>query len=251
MLKTIARTSFSIWVIGWIIWAYMVICSRTIRWTIEGEEEALEAWPSQTGVILAAWHSGIMLLPSGWNNVVKRWPNQKTQTAMMVSLSPDGQTMARAIQLLGLHAIRGSSTNKLKKSDKGGMRALAGAMRLLRNNGLLCMTPDGPRGPNRTVQEGPIYISQRSGAPIIPMAVVSTPHRKMNSWDRFRVPLPFSRGYILFGDPILPDPDIEREVLRVRLQASLNDVTDRADALLEKKGHPEGQPKSSKKDVAG
>ena len=54
----------------------------------------------------------------------------------------------------------------------------------------------------------------------------------MNSWDRFLVPRPFSRGLFVYGEPIL----VPREADEARLEAArreverrLNEVTERAD----------------------
>jgi hypothetical protein len=235
-MKTILRSAIVATLLGWLIWAYMALCNRTIRWTVEGDEDALKIWLGYPNIIVAAWHSTILLLPSGWNRIIQKWPNQKTRSAMLISLSKDGEPVANAIKHLGLEAVRGSSTHKGKKRDKGGMKALAEALRILKNGGGICITPDGPRGPAEIAQSGPIIMSQRTDAPILPYAIVSSPRRRLNTWDRFRIPYPFTRGALVFGEPVIPGDQDDRESLRLKLETNLNAAMARAESLVEKKG---------------
>lgn len=234
-MKAILRSTLMTHILGWLIWSYMAICNRTIRWTILGADDAGQVWSSHKSVIIAAWHSTILLLPSGWNRIIRKWPNQKPRSAMLISLSRDGEPVARAIKHLGLEAVRGSSTHKRKKRDKGGQRALAEALRLLKTGGALCITPDGPRGPAEVAQSGPIIMAQRSGAPIMPYAIISQPERRLKTWDGFRIPLPFTRGAIVFGDAVHADPNLDREHLRQQLENNLNAALQRAEATLKKR----------------
>lgn len=234
-MKAILRSAIVTSILGWIIWAYMALCNRTIRWSVEGDEEALKIWLGYPNIIVAAWHSTILLLPSGWNRIIRKWPQQKTRSAMLISLSKDGEPVAKAIKHLGLEAVRGSSTHKKKKRDKGGMKALAEALRILKTGGGICITPDGPRGPAEVAQNGPVIMAQRSGAPILPYAIVSAPRKRLNTWDKFRIPYPFSRGALVFGEPVIPDKDADRETLRQRLEDNLNTAMARAEDIAQKK----------------
>ena len=236
-MKAIMRSAAVTTLLGWIIWIYMAVCNRTIRWSVEGEEDARKIWLDYPNIIVAAWHSTILLLPSGWNRIIRKWPQQKTRSAMLISLSKDGEPVAKAIKHLGLEAVRGSSTHKRKKRDKGGMKALAEALRILKNGGGICITPDGPRGPAEVAQNGPVIMAQRTGAPILPYAIVSSPRKRLNTWDGFRIPYPFSRGALVFGEAVIPGPDDDRETLRQRLEDNLNTALVRAESLAQKKGH--------------
>lgn len=236
-MKAIMRSAIITSLLGWIIWLYMALCNRTIRWTVEGEDQARNTWVGSPNIIVAAWHSTILLLPSGWNRIIRKWPHQKTRTAMLISLSKDGEPVAKAIKHLGLEAVRGSSTHKGKKRDKGGMKALAEALRILKNGGGICITPDGPRGPAEIAQNGPVVMALRTGAPILPYAIVSAPRKRLDTWDGFRIPYPFSRGALVFGDAVIPASGDDRETLRQRLEDNLNAAMTRAETLTQKKGH--------------
>ena len=234
-MKAFLNSPFFTHLIAWLIWVYMVLCNRTIRWHVIGEEAAREAWVAHPNAIVAAWHSTIVLLPSGWNRVIRRWPNQKIPSAMLISLSREGNVTTQIVKHLGLEALRGSSTHKGKKRDKGGQKVLVAAMRILRGGGGLCITIDGPRGPAQEAQAGPIMMAQKTGAPILPYTILSAPGHRLDTWDGLRIPYPFTRGVIVFGTPLQPDPSEDRETLRLQLQNNLNEALATGEAYLQKK----------------
>ena len=193
---------------------------------------AKEIWAESNGVIVAAWHSRILLLPSGWTKFMRKWPGRKAPSAMLISLSPDAEPVARAIRHLGLEAIRGSTNHKRKRKDKGGVKAVAEAIRRLKSGGAVCITPDGPRGPMQRAQAGPVLLAQRSGAPILPYALAANPSKRLSTWDRFIIPFPFTRGAIVFGEPIEVHRSDDADTVRALLEARLNDVTARAEKIV-------------------
>jgi lysophospholipid acyltransferase (LPLAT)-like uncharacterized protein len=116
------------------------------------------------------------------------------------------------------------------------MKALAEALRILKNGGGICITPDGPRGPAEKAQNGPIIMAQRAGAPILPYAIVSAPRHRLSTWDGFRIPYPFSRGALVFGEAVIPTAESDRETLRQKLEDNLNTAMARAEIMAQKKG---------------
>lgn len=179
-------------VLSSILTAWMRFCFATIRWTHEGREHAEDVWAAQGGVICAFWHSRIALSPASWD-LTRAQP-----TKALVSLSSDGQFLARSLAQQGFLAIRGSSANKDKgDAAKGGSRALRDALRQLKVGGL-AITPDGPRGPSRVMAEGMPLMAKMSGAPVLFIGVSCNPAIRLDSWDRAVLPLPFSRGAIVY-----------------------------------------------------
>ncbi len=113
--------------------------------------------------------------------------------AIVVSASKDGELIAGPMQELGYIPVRGSTTRK-------GSEALREMLRLSKEM-QLGITPDGPKGPSKSIQPGILYIALLAGIPIIPMQAEIEREWIFNSWDRFRVPKPFSRIRIKYGSP--------------------------------------------------
>lgn len=143
-------------------------------------------------VIFALWHEELLPLIS-WG-LFMRIP-----LATIVSDSKDGEIIARVLRAEGFGTARGSST-------RGGLKALVGALRLMRDEGRsLAVTVDGPRGPRGVVKEGVLFAAAKSGAAILPIrAYLSWKKVFTRSWDQFQLPLPFSRVLVRAGAPFWP-----------------------------------------------
>ncbi|WP_300424279.1 lysophospholipid acyltransferase family protein [uncultured Hyphomonas sp.] len=231
-MKSLLRHPFVSSLLGYLIWGYMVICARTIRWTVEGETGFRKAWTDGDGLIVAAWHSRVLLLPTIWSRIARKLPGKAYQTAMLISMSRDGEAVAKAVSHLGLETVRGSSAHKRKKKNKGGVAAIAETSRRLRAGSVVCVTPDGPRGPAEEVQPGAILLAQRSGARVIPYALDCKPVFRLDTWDRFMIPLPFSRGAMIIGEPMAIARDATREEAAHQLGAQMKLLPQRAAELV-------------------
>jgi lysophospholipid acyltransferase (LPLAT)-like uncharacterized protein len=92
--------------------------------------------------------------------------------------------------------------------------------------------PDGPRGPAERVQPGVVALAALTGAPVVPFGFAARPARRLHSWDRFMVPLPFARAAVVFGAAAMVPREADRETARVDLERTLLEVTERADRLV-------------------
>ena len=81
---------------------------------------------------------------------------------ILISEHRDGELITQVVKRLGFSVVRGSTT-------RGGARALR-EMSLRIDQGHLCVTPDGPRGPRRSVHQGVAYLASRTGLPIVAQA---------------------------------------------------------------------------------
>lgn len=210
--------------LAWILAQWMRFCFATIRWTVENAEVAEQIWDEGGGVLCAFWHSRVAVAPV-------TWPHGRAQAIKaLISLSPDGQFLARAVGRLGFPAIRGSSSNKDKADRaKGGTQALRDGLRQLKV-GALALTPDGPRGPNRVMAEGLPMMARMSGAPVLLIGVSCNPAIRLNSWDRGIIPLPFGKGAIVWGRVDYPEGAPTEEVVADWTE-KLTAVEARADAI--------------------
>jgi lysophospholipid acyltransferase (LPLAT)-like uncharacterized protein len=77
----------------------------------------------------------------------------------------------------------------------------------------LTITPDGPRGPTYKVQSGVLRLAQSTGRPIVAIDNRIEWKFELKSWDKFQIPLPFSRCYLTTSDPIRVPPEATEEEL--------------------------------------
>ncbi len=116
------------------------------------------------------------------------------------SLSRDGEISAYVLKRLGYRVIRGSS--EMGRRNKGARRATLKLLKVLKEGGNVGITMDGPKGPYMSVAKGIIYLAQKTGAPIVPFALSFKPSITLRTWDRFQIPLPFSKAKVLVGREI-------------------------------------------------
>lgn len=102
-------------------------------------------------------------------------------------------------------------------------------MRFARDGRLLGITPDGPRGPAERVKSGVVYLASRTGLPVLPLAAAAGSAHVFDSWDRFRLPYPFARIVMAYGEPLhVPTEldDASAEQWRARIEAAIRRLTE-------------------------
>ena len=146
-------------------------------------------------VIYALWHGDLLPL---------LWAHRSRGIAIMVSEHRDGEIITRIALGLGFRAVRGSTS-------RGAARALLAACRAIDEGRDVAVTPDGPRGPARSVAPGTVAIARRTGASIVPVAAAASRAWRLGSWDRFGIPKPFARVAVAYDHPIRIGADAPRD----------------------------------------
>jgi len=172
------------------------LLGATWRLRVVGADSVEALHASGRRAIHAFWHGQLLGLEYAYRG---------SGICVLSSWHRDGEISARLMRALGYEVVRGSTT-------RGSARGFVLMLSKLREGHDLAVTPDGPTGPARVVKPGIFYLSDRSGAPIVPVAVWSSPSTSLGSWDRFAVPLPFAKVVIVHGAPVEPTggEDLER-----------------------------------------
>ncbi|MGF1678524.1 MAG: lysophospholipid acyltransferase family protein [Candidatus Methylacidiphilales bacterium] len=178
----------------------------TLRYQIR-DEAGLFRSKGRGPCVFAFWHNRILLMPY----LYEKYTTERT-LVVMISRSRDGQMIAATAERFGIGAARGSS------SGWGGTSALIRLARdLSKGTSDVGVTPDGPRGPRYTVQEGVLFLARTSGCPLIPVTYHLSRKWEAKSWDGFQIPKPFARCEVLVGSPIPAGSDDAAEKLRMAL----------------------------------
>lgn len=217
--KAITRNRVSRSVLCWFAAQYIRFVYRTSRWQTVGGETPAPFWDENKPFILVFWHGRLLMMPYIW----RRGRGMTT----LISQHNDGELIAKTIGHFGLGTVRGSSGH-------GGAGAVRLLVRSLAKNHSAGVTPDGPTGPRMRASDGVISVARLSGVPIIPAAYGASRRKILKTWDRFILPLPFSRGVFLWGEPIHVASDSDaaaREAARQEVEDSLNALTREADLL--------------------
>jgi lysophospholipid acyltransferase (LPLAT)-like uncharacterized protein len=222
------RTPWVQGALAWLVSAYIGLTLATMRWRFEGRAAADAAVASPDGVIALFWH-GRIAVAVGCRRVLKKKPRR-----VLISNSPDGELVARIVERLGFPAIRGSSTMD-NRADRRSIGAFRDAVKFLDAGGVVAITPDGPRGPAERMPEGPVMIARARATPVFLFGLAARPAVTLKSWDKTQIPLPFSRGSVVFEGPLLIPRGSDAATIdatRLEWQTRLTAAQARAEALL-------------------
>lgn len=211
----------------WVLAQYIWIAWRTGRWEIRNAGHAERLWREGKPFIISFWHGRMLILPAMWPTTSK--------IQMLISMHRDGELIARAIGYFGHGTVRGSAAKPGSNKDRGGAAALRGMLKTLKSNGYVGITPDGPRGPRMRATDGIVTVARVSGVPILPCSFSARSRVVFSTWDRFVLPLPFTRGVIVWGEPIFVAREADGAMLeaaRATVEAGLTAVTHQADEIM-------------------
>lgn len=171
-------------------------------------------------IIGVLWH-GRILLPI--------YLHRNQGVTPMISIHADGEIIAQTMQKIGYQTVRGSST-------RGGKEAFHNMVDVLNQGRQGAMIPDGPRGPRHYLKPGTLFIAQQAGAYLLPISFSAKRKIQFNSWDRFILPLPFSKSVVIYGAPINVPQDLSQqqlEQLRKKFEKDMIQLEKQADEYFQ------------------
>ena len=118
------------------------------------------------------------------------------------------------MRLGGIDTILGSTGH-------GGRKAAEQLVRELRAGRSTGIAPDGPGGPARVLKRGVFHIAAQTGVPIVPLRFTLSRAWQLPTWDRKRLPQPFSTITVRFGKPISVPEDSFDEAMSAAADRSV------------------------------
>lgn len=191
---------------GRFIYGVARLYSLTWRLTVENEEVLHTHLESGGRALVCLWHQQLLL-------TLRFFPRyRRYHPCVMISKSLDGDIASSIVEAGGVFVARGSSSRR-------GIGALKEMIESLRKGRMGVHVLDGPRGPAGEVKPGAVIMAQASGAALFPFAVLADSAWRLQSWDRFMIPKPFSRVMVKFLPPIFLPETMDDEALEHQRQA--------------------------------
>ena len=168
-------------IVPWIVYLMVKLLTSTYRWRQMVSKELLDLMSSGRPFAVAIWHGDMLLSQSlgkrlGWTG----------RTVIMVALNQAGEVETRILKRLGYYVVRGSE-------KKRGKEALEDMKDILNQGAIAAMVVDGPIGPAREVKAGVIELARFCQVPIVPVSFMPGNEWILPTWDKTRIPKPFSR----------------------------------------------------------
>jgi len=166
--------------LAWPLAALMKVWGWTLR--LEVDEASLAAYrKTDEPLAVVVWHNRLFMVAE----IRRRYRPQRPVYAL-VSASKDGAWLEVFFSLVGIRCVRGSSSRL-------GREAASSLIAVLQRGDDIGITPDGPRGPVYEVKGGGLIVTRRTHAPMLVVGCQFQRSWRFRSWDRFNLPLPFSR----------------------------------------------------------
>jgi lysophospholipid acyltransferase (LPLAT)-like uncharacterized protein len=165
---------------------YYLILVKTAKIKLIGFENVQAVWKSGRNVVFCCPHNAILACFVGVDSMVR--PN----VVLIASLSGDGELISKLLLKRRFEMIRGSSS-------RGAKRALVELQNAGKLGKSLGIAFDGPKGPPFVPKRGIIGCARVVNGPLFFIHAHALNGRffgfpksfRVNSWDRFLVPLPF------------------------------------------------------------
>jgi len=195
--------------------AVNVLC-KTLKFEYENKSVIDKLFDENKNFVIAFWH-GTMLVP--W------FINRNKNFGALVSNSKDGDLLAKLLSKWNYKVARGSS-------HSGGKEALATLLNFTDKNYSVAITPDGPTGPPHKMKAGAVVTAKKTGTPLVLLGINYTKKYILNSWDKFQIPKPFSKIYVIYSRPIFIDKNLsydETSGIILKCEAELNNLQSKAE----------------------
>ncbi|AKS22621.1 MAG: uncharacterized protein C75L2_00080007 [Leptospirillum sp. Group II 'C75'] len=213
-------------VTGLIGFSFILLLRSTIRFQTTGFSHFSKRKASRKNLVVCLWHNQLLFMPFMWSG---RWGGAHA----IVSRSRDGERIAAILRFFGIGTIRGSST-------RGGTSVLRQVLAMTKaQESSFFVTPDGPTGPPFKVKDGAAFLAYNPEVPVYCMSVMYGRCRILGSWDRFLLPMPFSKAYFVCSPPLYLGRSKEYSVRSLEVEKGLHIVNEVAMALSLSRIRPE------------
>lgn len=186
----------------WFLEAVLLTC----RVRVTGQENLLQAF-KKGPTLIYLWHNRLTLIGT---LALKAFPTLRF--CSFVSNSKDGDILAA----YSMSFRRGSTIRVPHDSKDRALKMLINRLKLKKD--VPIVTPDGPKGPKYEVKPGIVLAAKETGAALIPFTWRAKSYFQLGTWDKLRIPKPFSTIEAEFGPAVYldSDKDVEEETPRIK-----------------------------------
>ena len=182
--------------LGALLFLVLLILRITIKIEITGRDN-LKEYPNH---IFCTWHSFFPLgllgatpdIPAVLGRSSHAWMQHPTWCMKPIHV---------LLRLIGVEKVILGSTGH------SGRDAAEQLIEFLRKGYLTVLTPDGPDGPASVLKKGILHVSMQTQVPIVAMRLNASRFFELKTWDRKKLPCPFSTIELKIGNPIQINSD--------------------------------------------
>ena len=196
MLKRLSKNNFFLNIFANLVFLSLWIIKNTSKWDGVNEEIIEKELIKKKSLIVLIWHHQLMGSTFSWKFKPKLRP--------IATSHRDGQLSTLVQKKFGLDPLlrkKNNPTYLIKNISKA-----------VQNGDCIYITPDAPHGPPKKINTSIFKLCQKFNLNVAILSFHTNKYFRINSWDKLKIPLPFSKGIYLWGNKIIQSKDFENEI---------------------------------------
>ena len=196
MLKRLSKNNFFLNIFANLVFLSLWIIKSTSKWDSINEEIIEKELIKKKSLIILIWHHQLMGSTFSWKFKPKLRP--------IATSHRDGQLSTLVQKKFGLDPL-------LRKKDNPTF-LIKNISKAVQNGDCIYITPDAPHGPPKKINTSIFKLCQKFNLNIAILSFHTNKYFRINSWDKLKIPLPFSKGVYLWGNEIIQSKNFENEI---------------------------------------
>ena len=196
MLKRLSKNNFFLQIFASLVFLSLWIIKTTSNWNGVNEEIIEKELTKKKTLIVLIWHHQLMGSTFSWKFKPKLRP--------IATSHRDGQLSTLVQKKFGLDPL-------LRKKDNPTF-LIKNISKAVQNGDCIYITPDAPHGPPKKINTNIFKLCQKFDLNIAILSFHTNKYFQINSWDKLKIPLPFSKGIYLWGNNIIQSKEFKNEI---------------------------------------
>ena len=196
MLKRLSKNNFFLQIFASLVFLSLWIIKSTSNWNGVNEEIIEKELTKKKTFVVLIWHHQLMGSTFSWKFKPKLRP--------IATSHRDGQLSTLVQKKFGLDPL-------LRKKDNPTF-LIKNIQKAVQNGDCIYITPDAPHGPPKKINTNIFKLCQKFDLNIAILSFHTNRHFRINSWDKLKIPLPFSKGIYLWGNEIIQSKEFKNEI---------------------------------------
>lgn len=196
MLKNLSKNNFFLQIFASLVFLSLWIIKTTSNWNGVNEEIIEKELTKKKTFIVLIWHHQLMGSTFSWKFKPKLRP--------IATSHRDGQLSTLVQKKFGLDPL-------LRKKDNPTF-LIKNISKAVQNGDCIYITPDAPHGPPKKINTNIFKLCQKFDLNIAILSFHTNKYFRINSWDKLKIPLPFSKGIYLWGNNIIQSKEFKNEI---------------------------------------
>ena len=196
MLKRLSKNNFFLQIFASLVFLSLWFIKSTSNWNGVNEEIIEKELSKKKTLIVLIWHHQLMGSTFSWKFKPKLRP--------IATSHRDGQLSTLVQKKFGLDPL-------LRKKDSPTF-LIKNISKAVQNGDCIYITPDAPNGPPKKINTNIFKLCQKFDLNIAILSFHTNRYFRINSWDKLKIPLPFSKGIYLWGNEVIQSKEFKNEI---------------------------------------